>query len=99
MISTSAITMAAVAFAVNLLTSIVKKYVYPRYGKVGVQFVAFALAFIGAWYFIYGQQIESLSKFVVSALGIFSMSVTFYEVILQNLPWFKSKGASTGATE
>lgn len=91
MISSTAITMAAIAFAVNILTSITKKYVYPRYGKVGVQFVVFFLAFIGAWYFMYGQQIESLSKIVVSALGVFSMSVTFYEVILQRLPWFKAK--------
>lgn len=89
MITSITLTVAAITFAVNILTSLLKGFVYPKFGKLGVQVVAFVLAAIGAWYFIYGQHIASLASFVVAALAIFSLSVTFYEVILQHLPWFK----------
>lgn len=85
------LTVGALTFAVNILTSLLKRYIYPKYGKIGVQIVAFVLASIGAVYFTYLRHNQVFSEIVGAALGLFSLSVTFYEVVLQYIPWFKAK--------
>ena len=93
MITSLTISAAAIAFAVNVVSSLMKTFIYPRFGKLGVQIFAFILASVGSWFFIYGQHIASLATFATSALAIFSLSVTFYEVILSRLDVFKVKTA------
>lgn len=84
---------AAVAFAVNIITSCLKNYIYPKFGKFGVQVTAFVLAAIGAVYVTYSPQLPSLVHFVEAAGAIFSLSVAFYEVVLSRISWFKGKAA------
>lgn len=81
----------AIVFAVNLLTSLIKRWVVPNWGSFGVQAVAFGLAVIGALYYTYAEQIPGLTAVVSVAIGIFSLSVTFYEVILQRIGFFKGE--------
>lgn len=83
------ITLGAITFTINIATSLLKQYVYPRYGKLGVQIFAFACALIAALYVSYKDQFPGLEEFIITVLAIFSMAVAFYEVVLQNLSWFK----------
>jgi len=83
------ITLGAITFAINVATSLLKKYVYPRYGKLGVQVFAFTCAVLAAIYVSYKDQFPGLETFFLAVLTIFSMSVAFYEVVLQNISWFK----------
>jgi len=82
----------AIILGVNVLTSIIKRWVYPKYGKVGVQILVFILAAIGALYFMYSQLIPGLQEFVASFISIVALSMTFYEVILSHIPLFKGHG-------
>ncbi len=84
-----AISSVAIAFLVNVFTSVMKTWVYPRFGKFGVQVVAFIFAVIGAWYVLYGQNIASLENIVAATIALFTLAVTIYEVILQHIPSFK----------
>lgn len=79
----------ALVFAVNILTSVLKRWVYPTFGGFGVQVVAFVLATVGAVYFIYGGAYPGLTKLVEAVGLIFSTSVAFYEVVLKHLSVFK----------
>lgn len=82
-------TEAALVLAVTILTSFIKRWVYPKYGAIGTQVTAFVLALIGAIYYTYAQNIPGLKEVVTFAIGLFSISVAFYEVILQHIPIFK----------
>lgn len=86
------LTVAALAFAVNILASLVKNFIAPRFGTLGVQAVIFVLATIGAFYFIYGAQFPAIQSLVVAGGVVFSTAVAFYEVILSRIGWF-SNGA------
>ena len=78
-----------IMFAINILTSIVKRWIFPKWGAFGTQVFAFALALIGATYWMYSSQVPGLEAVVAGAIGLFSLAVTFYEVILQHIPLFK----------
>jgi len=79
----------AIALVANVFSSFMKTHVYPRFGSTGVHVVTFLVAAFGAWFYIYGREIPSLMSFAVMAGGIFSLAVTFYEVILKKFDWFK----------
>ena len=79
----------AIAFAVNILTSISKGWIRPKFGVLGVHIVMFALAVIGALYVVYGGSYPSITRGVEAGLIIFSMAVTFYEVLLKRIALFK----------
>jgi len=83
-----------IALLINVLTSIFKRFVYPKFGRIGVQIVVFILALIGAVYITYGQQIAELKTIVTSAITLFTTAVVFYEVILQYIPTFKQETTS-----
>ena len=78
-----------IIFAINIVTSIVKRWIFPKWGAIGTQVFAFGLALIGAVYWTYSSQVPGLEAIVASAIGLFSLAVTFYEVILQHIPLFK----------
>ncbi len=82
-------TEASLVLAVTVLTSIIKRWVYPKYGRIGTQVLAFALATIGATYYVYAKNIPGLQEIVTAAITLFSLSVAFYEVLLQYIPAFK----------
>jgi uncharacterized membrane protein len=73
----SIISVGALAFLVNVLTSLVKNFIQPKFGSIGVQVFAFILALIGAFYILYG-----------AAGAIFSVAVAYYEVILNKISVF-----------
>ncbi len=76
-------------FGINILTSIVKRWIYPKFGVVGTQVFGFVLAFIGALYWTYKAKIPGLENLITSAVALFALAVAFYEVILQHVPIFK----------
>ena len=82
------ISAAAIVFAINVLTSFLKKYVYPKFGRLGVQVVVFLLAIVGAWYMQYGA---SLEVYVAQAFVLFTAAVALYEVILKRVDFFRAK--------
>lgn len=83
------VTATAIVFAVNVLTSILKRWIYPRFGALGVQATAFILAFIAAIYVTWKSAVPGLEAYVINGLMVFSLAVTFYEVVLSHLPVFK----------
>jgi hypothetical protein len=83
------LTAGALVFGINILTSVIKRWIYPTFGGFGVQVVAFALATIGAFYVLYAGQYPGLTHLIETAGVIFSTSVAFYEVVLQHLSIFK----------
>lgn len=87
------ITAAAIIFSVNILTSIIKRFISPKYGTTGAQVVVFILAVIGALYVTLQVQWPGIAVFGQVVLGIFTLSVSFYEVILQHIPAFKGPEA------
>lgn len=79
----------ALVFGINIVTSMIKKWIYPTFGAFGVQIAAFTLAFIGSLYVLYAGQYPGFTHLVQVAGVIFSTSVAFYEVVLQHLDIFK----------
>lgn len=82
------ITGASVVLLVNVLATVLKKYVAPKFGRTGVQVTVFVLALIGAIYMNYGADYK---VYLAEAALVFSLAVTLYEVILNRLPFFKGK--------
>lgn len=79
---------AGIVVAVNVLTALVKKYVYPKYGRTGVQVVVFVLAVIGAVYMRYGASVEA---YATAAIAIFTTAIALYEVLWSRIAFFKGK--------
>lgn len=79
----------AIVFGVNVLTSILKRWIEPKFGKIGVQVTVFILALIAAVYLSYGKMIVGLSDVIAGAIGLFSLSVALYEVLLKHIGVFK----------
>lgn len=78
----------ALIFLINAVSSLLKKWVYPKFGKIGVQVVVFIAAVIGALYYTYGKGTQ-IEEIVAITIALFSSSVAIYEVILSNLKVFK----------
>lgn len=76
---------------INVLTSFLKKYIYPKFGKVGVQFTLFILCFIGATLWSLKEKYASIGAFFATGMAIFMMAISLYEVVLQYFPIFKNK--------
>lgn len=89
----------AIVFLVNILTSAFKKWIYPRFGKLGVQITIFIFAVIGAFYYTYADAIPGLLHLVETACALFSLAVALYEVILSRFDFFKVPSANPGATQ
>lgn len=81
----------AIVFLVNAVTSFLKGYVYPHFGKIGVHILIFAAALVGALYATYSEQFMSLRQILTEAIALFALSVSFYEVLLQYFPMFKQE--------
>ena len=80
-ITSMAPTRGVATVAINILTQAVKKWVWPRWGKTGVQVVVAMLALIGAAYVTYSKLFPSLEIFVTSAIALFALAITLFEVI------------------
>lgn len=71
----------ALAVLVNLFTYLTSTYIVPRWGKTGVQAIVAFFALASALYFTYLQYLPSVKSFLTAAVAIFSLAVSFYEVI------------------
>lgn len=79
----------AVVFAVNVVGSLFKKWVAPRWGKFGVQVLVFVGALLGALYLTYESALPGVKEVVTEGVKVFALAVAFYEVILSKFPAFK----------
>lgn len=79
----------AIIFLVNVFSSFLKRWIYPKYGGTGIQVTVFVLALIGATYLSFRDKVAGLREIVEGALAIFVVAISFYEVILSKLSWFK----------
>ena len=79
----------AVVFAINAVAAFFKSWVYPKWGKVGVQVSVFLAATLAALFVTYGNEIMGLKTVVAHATALFSLAVGFYEVLLSRFSLFK----------
>ena len=92
-------TEAGIILLVNIVTSFFKRWVYPKWGKLGVQAVVFVFALIGAVYYMYLKDLHGVAEFVGNATAMFCMAVALYEVILQRFSLFKGESLEERASE
>jgi hypothetical protein len=78
-----------VVFLVNILTSALRKWAFPKWGRLGVQIIAFVLALIGALYMTYSGGFPSLVVWVKEGLKVLALSIAFYDIVLKNIPVFR----------
>lgn len=87
---------ALAVFFINLFTSLMKRYVMPRFGATGVRVVVFLLAFGYSVYHFYGDKFPGVVAFTKATLLVFAFAITAYEAALQYIPFFKQKDATLG---
>jgi len=68
-----------------LLTQIVKKHVFPRFGATGVHALTFTIALVGLGIYEYAQINPAFMDVIVWALGYLAGAVAIYEVILKKI--------------
>lgn len=83
-------TVAATVFIINVLTWIFKSWVWPRFGKTGVQAIVFFFALIGAAYINYGNMFAGAETYVASVIALFSLAVALYEVLWSKFSFFQN---------
>lgn len=88
------LTATALAFAVNIAGALFN-WIFQKAGRVTTQVVIFSFALIAALYARYGSALPSLQEWVQTAIVIFSLAVSFYEVILNYFPAFSGPTNST----
>lgn len=79
----------ALVFLVNLLSTVFKRWIFPRFGKTGIQVIVFILSIVGALYYTYKNRIVGLEEMVTSAIALFSLAVALYETVLSHFDFFK----------
>lgn len=84
-------TEAAIILGVNIVTSALKRFIVPKWGKVGVQVTVFVFALVGALYLKFEASVPGLKETLLTAIGIFSLAVSLYEVLWSRLPIFKQE--------
>lgn len=78
-----------IVFGINVLTSILKRWIEPKWGKTGTQVTVFILAFIAGIYVTYGTSFAAIQEIVQGAIGLFALAVAFYEVLWKHIGLFK----------
>lgn len=86
------LTAAALAFLVNIGGALFN-WIFQRAGRTATQVVIFALALIAAVYWQYSAAVPAVQNVVAAAILLFSLAVTFYEVLLGYFPLFKGPAA------
>lgn len=77
-----------IALAVNVFTALLKKYVEPKFGKLGVQAVVFLLALVGAVGYAFYLKNVAFQAVVLEALRTITYAITIYEIILKRISFF-----------
>jgi hypothetical protein len=80
-----------VVLVVNIATTLLKKYVQPKFGDTGVHVVLFLCSFVGALGYYFKKTYPPFGAFMVTVGGIFVLAISLYEVLLKYFPVFKQK--------
>lgn len=88
---------AAVVIVINAATKFLRTFIFPRFGKTGVQAIVFICALIGTAYFNYGSQFPSVQIYLIQAIAFFSSAITLYEVLFSKLDLGWLFGSSEGS--
>jgi hypothetical protein len=78
-----------IVLAVNILTAVARKWIFPKWGRLGVQVIAFVLALIGAAWVTYSGGFPGLIVIVEEGLKLLALAIAFYEVVLKYIPVFR----------
>lgn len=78
-----------ILLGVVVLTQLIKKYVYPKFGDTGVHVLTFVLALIGVGVYQYALHHVEFKELLIQALNFLVLAVAIYEVILKKIG-FKS---------
>lgn len=78
-----------ISLGINLFTTLIKKYIKPKFGDLGVQAIVLVLAVIAAAILYLYNQNEGLQIFVKQAGIIFASAIAIYSVLLSKIGIFK----------
>lgn len=82
------LTAAALTFVVNLATAVFK-WMFGKIGQTGTQAVVFVLALVAALFVHFDFFTPGIKEWIITGGAIFSVAVTFYEVVLSKFDFFK----------
>jgi heme A synthase len=80
---------ALIIIAISLATSILKKFIVPKFGEIGVHITIFLIALIGTGVYTYGSANPSFMEVIQSALAFLIATVGVYEILLKKINFFK----------
>lgn len=89
------LTAAALAFVINIAGAAFN-WIYKEAGRFTTQVVLFMVALIAAGWYTYGNNFPGIGMYLGIALTIFSLAVTFYEVLLKYFPLFSGPNSTQG---
>lgn len=78
-------------FGVVLLTQLIKKYVFPKFGDTGVHILTFVLAAIGVGIYQVAMQNPDVMDWIIKAIQYLALAITVYEVILSKIGFNSAK--------
>lgn len=82
---------AVIILSVTVLSQLMKKYVYPKYGKTGVHVVTFVLALVFSGMYYATQSNPEFLEIMLSAGKVLVYAVGVYEVILKRIGFQSGK--------
>ncbi len=74
-----------IAFGVALLSQLIKKFVFPKWGGTGVQVVVFILALAGVAIYQYVYSIPEWKVIITNGIETLAYAVAMYELILSKI--------------
>jgi hypothetical protein len=74
-----------IAFGSSVITSFVKRYIEPKFGKIGVQVLVFLLVILGVFIWRYISAIPEWKDIALKSLETLAYSIGMYEVVLKRL--------------
>lgn len=89
----------AITFLINAATQILKRFVIPRFGEIGVHVILFVLSLAGAAYFMWLKDIPGIQNALLIAVQFFCLGIAIYEVFLKKLGFVSQLFASSSDKE
>lgn len=80
---------AVIVLGVAVLTSLIKRFVLPRWGDTGIHIIAFLVSLAGVSIYSLTKVFPPFQVLVEQALNVLIVTVAVYEILLKKLPFFK----------
>lgn len=80
-----------IVFAVALLAQVLKKWIAPRFGDLGIHVTVFVIAIAGAVGYNLYQSVPAFQAVVSEAIRTLAFAVALYELILKRLGFSKAQ--------